>query len=223
MNILVKLFHGSRLYGTNHNSSDIDIKGIYQPDIKHIILEQDISTIMADSSSKKMQSHDIDMVFYSISKYFELLNKNAMQAIEILFASHAHIIYQHSIWKLITSYRKEILNEIDLVQSGLYFSMILNEFSIGSYVLTANSAKNLSHAMRIVDQCLELNNTKELVFPRQNSSLYRQISTMSMDLNILKSLAAQRYHDFNKIQPCVQQNTLKNELLLHCYGLNNGL
>jgi predicted nucleotidyltransferase len=71
MNFLIKLKFGSHLYGTNTPSSDLDIKGIYLPKAKDILLQR-IAPVCSFSRPKdhgeKNSADDVDQEFYSPSK-----------------------------------------------------------------------------------------------------------------------------------------------------------
>ena len=79
---------GSVLYGTNTPSSDTDLKGIYLPSIKSVLLDQAPGTIVHNTSSKDVRntSDDVDITLYSVTYYIDLLFKGEVGAIDILFS-----------------------------------------------------------------------------------------------------------------------------------------
>ena len=64
---------GSVLYGTNTPSSDTDLKGIYLPSIKSVLLEQAPETIVHNTSGKDIRntSDDVDITLYSVTYYID--------------------------------------------------------------------------------------------------------------------------------------------------------
>ena len=79
---------GSVLYGTNTPSSDTDLKGIYLPSIKSVLLDQAPETIVHNTSGKDVRNtaDDIDITLYSVTYYIDLLFKGEVGAIDILFS-----------------------------------------------------------------------------------------------------------------------------------------
>lgn len=86
---IVYLTHyGSILYGTNSESSDIDIKGIFIPTMNDVILKLDPDhyTKNTNNSNEKNSNDDIDCQLFSIYKFFDLLEKGETGSIDILFS-----------------------------------------------------------------------------------------------------------------------------------------
>lgn len=79
---------GSVLYGTNTPSSDTDLKGIYLPSIKSVLLDQAPETIVYNTSGKDVRNtaDDVDITLYSVTYYIDLLFKGEVGAIDILFS-----------------------------------------------------------------------------------------------------------------------------------------
>lgn len=79
---------GSVLYGTNTPSSDTDLKGIYLPSIKSVLLDQAPETIVHNTSGKDVRNtaDDVDITLYSVTYYIDLLLKGEVGAIDILFS-----------------------------------------------------------------------------------------------------------------------------------------
>ena len=81
--------YGSKLYGTNSESSDTDYKGLYIPSIEDVVLGKAKDQLSFKSNSKKdtrNTNEDIDIELYSIQKYFSLLKKGETGAIDILYS-----------------------------------------------------------------------------------------------------------------------------------------
>jgi len=86
---LVRVQHGSYLYGTNTPSSDQDFKGVHLPSGKNILLGRAEDVIDRGSVSKlgtKNTSEAIDDQSFSLQKFFDMLMKGDTVATEILFA-----------------------------------------------------------------------------------------------------------------------------------------
>ena len=86
MNIILKAYHGSQLYGTNTPASDKDIKGIYLPSIKDVILQNVPKEIdkSTNKTSDKNTSKDIDEGYYSLHYFLKLAQRGETVALDML-------------------------------------------------------------------------------------------------------------------------------------------
>lgn len=86
--ILFKTLTGSKLYGTNSENSDTDIKGVFLPDIKDLLLNKAPKhyTINTNNSNERNTSEDTDETYYSLHNFLELAAKGETNAIDLLFA-----------------------------------------------------------------------------------------------------------------------------------------
>jgi hypothetical protein len=93
MKKILELQHGSHLYGTNTPSSDIDIKGVFIPSARDILLSRVSKTIRPNTKESvggftaKNQPGDVDQEFYSLDKYLSLLCEGQTVALDLLFAT----------------------------------------------------------------------------------------------------------------------------------------
>jgi hypothetical protein len=88
---LIRVKHGSNLYGTNTPTSDLDFKGVHLPSGEAIILQRaenviDTSVVAKAEGTDKNTSDAIDSQSYSVQKFYEMLMKGDTVATEILFA-----------------------------------------------------------------------------------------------------------------------------------------
>ena len=100
MNIVVKAIAGSHLFGTNTPQSDTDYKGVFIPDAKDILLQRakkSISTKTGSNESKNTKD-DIDVEFYSLQKFMEMLAQGQTVAIELLFTPANMILEKSPLW-----------------------------------------------------------------------------------------------------------------------------
>jgi len=86
--IIFKCYAGSRLYGTNNETSDTDIKGVFLPDLKDLILgtAQKCYHSSTGSGDEKNGKDDTDETYYSLQYFLELLEKGDTNALDLLFA-----------------------------------------------------------------------------------------------------------------------------------------
>jgi predicted nucleotidyltransferase len=136
---------GSHLFGTNTEKSDRDYKGIYVPTNREILLHSfkesiDLST---NNTGEKNTSLDKDVVYYSLCKYFKLLEKGETVALEMLFSPKDCIIKSSFVWDLIVKNRSEFLHKGTMA-------------FIGFARTQANKYGQKGHRMSAIKDALEL-------------------------------------------------------------------
>lgn len=115
---IVRIKFGSHLYGTNLPTSDIDIKSVYLPSGRDILLQRVRPTINESSKldpNVKNSAVDIDHQSFSLEQYLKLLTEGQTLAIDVLFAPEA--FYQpieggkrcDEIWTKIKDNRSKLL------------------------------------------------------------------------------------------------------------------
>lgn len=116
-NILAKITHGSRLFGTTTENSDVDIKTIFVPCAKDILLGR-IMTSNRDGTSNVMgknTSNDTDQDNHDLIKFMRLIEAGSPEGFELLFApDHAHLIAPTSTWRTLQARHAEFVHA-DLV------------------------------------------------------------------------------------------------------------
>jgi hypothetical protein len=110
---IVRVQHGSHLYGTNTPASDLDFKGVHIPSGMAIILQRAENVIDRKtklSASIKNSSEDTDDQSYSLQKFFGMIAVGDTVATEILFAPDAAIVTADSDWAEIQSIGRSLVN-----------------------------------------------------------------------------------------------------------------
>jgi len=113
MNVIVKMVHGSHLYGLNTDSSDIDYKGVFLPSLSDIVQLKPVHEIRhsTGSNTEKNTSDDIDMDFYSLQKFLKMACDGETIAIDMLFAPDNMIMETSAIWENIRENRHLLLTK----------------------------------------------------------------------------------------------------------------
>ncbi len=89
MEMIVEMRFGSHLYGTATPRSDIDIKAVYIPQARDILLQRVEATIARGPSKdpgEKNVAGDEDHEILSLQRYLELLAEGQTMALDMLFA-----------------------------------------------------------------------------------------------------------------------------------------
>lgn len=111
---LVRVKHGSNLYGTSTPTSDLDFKGVHLPSGRNILLGRPENVIERNIVSKiegtdKNAADAIDEQSYSVQKFFDMLMKGDTVATEILFAP-VPIEFMSENWWQVQTVGKALLN-----------------------------------------------------------------------------------------------------------------
>lgn len=98
---LVRVIHGSHLFGTNTETSDMDIKSVVQPSVEDILLGNvNWSRSVGSDSSRANTKDDVDDERHDLKRFMQLITTGQPMALEILFApDQFHIGETHPIWK----------------------------------------------------------------------------------------------------------------------------
>jgi predicted nucleotidyltransferase len=115
MQIIVKIKFGSHLYGTATEQSDLDIKGIYIPNARDILLQRVKSFVSCKPikiQGKKNSPSDIDYELYSPKKFLTLLASGQTVALDMLFAPPSAMLQEPDpIWYDIKNLAPQLLTK----------------------------------------------------------------------------------------------------------------
>ena len=83
--------YGSHLYGTSTPTSDTDLKGLFWPNMKDLVLQKRCNAITYSSgdSSGKNTKDDVDIQFWSVQYWAELLRVGDTNAMDLLFSMYS--------------------------------------------------------------------------------------------------------------------------------------
>ena len=84
--LLVSHF-GSGLYGTSTPDSDTDIRVVFLPTNREILLGEVDFTVDSNPESQKLGQGDVDITGYSLMRFLDMLGRFDMTAVEMLYAS----------------------------------------------------------------------------------------------------------------------------------------
>lgn len=117
LDLLYASFFGSKLYGTNTPESDTDIKGVFLPKQRDLLLEQasNCCTLSTSTDSHKNSSEDQDIEFYSLHNFLRMVARGDTGAIDLLFSftNPEAMLYISNDW------RTQIINNINYLFNPL--------------------------------------------------------------------------------------------------------
>lgn len=113
--LIFKTYSGSILYGTNSESSDIDYKGVFLPNIKDLILGKYSKCITKSTSSDKERNtkDDVDESYYSLHYFLELLAAGETNCLDIFFANTNKdaTVFTSPIWEELTKNADKLITK----------------------------------------------------------------------------------------------------------------
>lgn len=113
--ILFKCYSGSKLYGTDDENSDTDIKGVFVPDIKDLILGKAPKhyQFTTSNSNTRNTKEDIDETYYSIQYFLEMLSKGDTNALDLYFAytNYEKVIVDTPEWSELIDNKDKLLTK----------------------------------------------------------------------------------------------------------------
>lgn len=138
---------GAHLYGTATADSDLDLKAVYLPEARDILLQRVRPSITATRPrppGEKNTSADVDFEAYSLQRYMELLAEGQSVAIDMLFAPQSAFVTEPSdVWRQIQASRGQFLST-RATAFVRYCRQQANRFGIkGSRVAAARKALEL--------------------------------------------------------------------------------
>jgi len=106
---------GSKLYGTDDENSDTDLKGIFIPNKTSMLLQKVNNSYTDDSNvnNTKNSKNDIDFGLHSVHNFFNQLEKSETGAIDLLFSMWRKdtIVFENkNFTKIIKEHYKIFLN-----------------------------------------------------------------------------------------------------------------
>lgn len=118
MNVIFKTIVGSKLYNLHTDSSDTDIKGIFQPPLENIV--PSIETTLGIKPFTKMERVEtvtgdgkdkVESTFYSAKYFTEMMIKSNPTVVEMIFADKEYIEATESGLELIKFIRENLVTQ----------------------------------------------------------------------------------------------------------------
>lgn len=89
MHLIVEMRYGSHLFGTATPQSDIDLKAVYLPEARDILLQRVKPSLVFSppkAHGQKNAPGDVDREIYSLQRFLSLLAEGQTTALDMLFA-----------------------------------------------------------------------------------------------------------------------------------------
>lgn len=151
---------GSKLYGLETIDSDTDIKGIFIPSKRDLLLQKAINVFSSNTQNQsKNTNQDIDFTLFSVHHFLNKLEKSETHAVEMFYSMFREDTILHQTYEVsvIKDYRSSLV------------SINLNPFiKFGDSIIRRcklNDFKLFSHALRLSYHALDLHQNDFITFP----------------------------------------------------------
>lgn len=114
MKIIVEMEFGSRVYGTSVPTSDTDIKFLFQPTAKEILLgngAKQITTSTKHDDRQKNTENDIDREGFSLQEFLKHVVGGQTFALDMLYTPRTHWGSQSETWNLLVENRNKLISK----------------------------------------------------------------------------------------------------------------
>lgn len=192
---------GSHLYGCSVPTSDIDTRGFVVPPAEYLLNRE---------QWEQHETKDPDTVIWSFPKFFNLLERFSPNTAEIIFAPKEHILEVTESGQLMIDNRhlfvsKKLIKPMQGFAFGEwkkavdYFDQMrkLGAQRKDHISTFGYSIKNAYHAVRLLEECIELLQTGTITFPRPNADFLRQIRHGEIAVEVVKA----RYEELDAQVP----------------------
>jgi len=192
---------GSHLYGCAVATSDEDTRGLVVPPAEYLL---------GRKNWEQHETKDPDCVIWNFAKFFNLLERFSPNTAEILFAPQEHIIEITEVGQMMIDNKhlfvsKQLIKPMQGFAFGEwkkaveYFEQLrkLGAQRKEHIAKFGYSVKNAYHAVRLLEECIELLQTGTITFPRPNADFLRQIRHGEIPVEVVK----ERYEQLDKRVP----------------------
>lgn len=185
---VMDLVFGSKLYGTNTETSDTDIKGIHIPSTRDILLSKPRNNISSNTSDKhaKNTSEDVDYQSYSLLQFIEMGIKGETIVLDMIHAEDVNVNNVNPEYQYVWDFIRENRAKFYTVNMKAYMGYVNKQAAI--YGIKGSRIANLREVIHVVES-LNLNEFlrfKDVInllpeltyckhFTDQNGNLYYEV------------------------------------------------
>lgn len=143
--------HGSHLYGLNTPESDLDMKGIFIPNPKDILLGQAKKSysVTTGNDKSKNSKDDVDIEMFSLHQFILDAAKGETYALDMLHSPKEAIITDSSVWQYIQQNRASFYTTNMTSYMGYVMKQAAKYGVKGSRLAALREVKNFMDALHI--------------------------------------------------------------------------
>lgn len=205
--LLLKTLHGSHLYGTNTENSDIDYKGIHLPSGKSIILQNPENVIDKSIESKlengKNSQNAIDYQSISLQKFIHQINAGDSISTEILFTPN------HAIMDAIPEWFRLKEKIMPLINSEIKGFTDYCIHHASKYSVKTDRFNAIKKLVDLIEKSIEKYNKNEKI-----EIILNEINEIAQDNEYINIIEIESGHDnlMKHIECCSRKTPITNNL-----------
>lgn len=193
--LLAVLRYGSRLHGTDHEDSDIDLRVILVPRCDEILLGSVDFAVQGNCPDTRMTPNSLDIQGFSLMRFLRLLGKGDMTALELLGARRTAgaVLHANPFFDIIMAESPDMTgaprqNPLDRARKTL--GPLAPDAASNTMAAHDNhpSPGDVAHAIRLLLQWEEFHETGQITFPRPEHDTLRRIRTGLMPAEEIQQL-----------------------------------
>lgn len=111
--MIVKMYTGSKVYGTALPTSDTDIKEVFQPSAIDLVMMTAKTHYVnkTNRSSEKNGKDDVDLEGFCLARYLELVAEGQTIALDMLFTPKEFYLESSGVWQHVQRNREKLLSK----------------------------------------------------------------------------------------------------------------
>ena len=114
MNKIAQILFGSHMYGTNTDQSDVDLKSVYIPNGREIVLgtaRETFNTQRLKGLGEKNYAGEVEEEVFSLKKFLKLVSEGQTVSLDMLFAPNESIQAYNFTWAQIRMNRDKLISK----------------------------------------------------------------------------------------------------------------
>lgn len=169
---IVRMIGGSKAYGTNTSTSDIDYREVFLPIARDIILQNSVATLTC-TPQKGFKVNATDVQCYSLQNFLRMVMEGTPQAVEMLFIPDSLYVdfVPTPVWEAVLLNKHKFINLIIAEKPRRIYNAINKNALAAPNVEDHQRAWTMfAHAYRTAHEVLELLTSGIMTFPRPEAA-----------------------------------------------------
>ena len=181
-NIVVKHYSGSIAYGTNVESSDIDIRGVYVVD--PIVIRTPFNGINQECYTNTSNGNDV--VLFELNKFMVLLSKSNPAAVESLWIEEDSILESSEPYWQIRKYKEGLITPKFCYATLGMANQTLKRMARWGDPTFKLGLKEDMHSVRLLNMSLELLTKGKIIVKRPESDWLKKIRNGEISYSVFE-------------------------------------
>ena len=177
MNIIFEGLYGSRLFELSNESSDLDIKAIYIPELKDVVKGKYKKTLNSNNKNSKAEKNDgniIEKEIMSLQFFLEKMLEGQIVHIDMLFIPESKTLQTSDLWQYILDNRDKAISKAIIPSFRGYIYQ-----QVGKYAKRVKKVEEAEEIVNILNQ-YSIDTVFESIF-EANKSFFENNPKVTLD------------------------------------------